>query len=71
MDSRKTPDGLLMDSMWTPDTVSGVYLDSIRSPSGSVAQCQALLLNDEYSSQIMPTYDTNTVEVYIYIQVSA
>jgi hypothetical protein len=28
MDSRKTPDGLLMDSRWTPDTVSGVYLDS-------------------------------------------
>jgi len=28
MDSRKTPDGLLMDSSRTPDTVSGVYLDS-------------------------------------------
>ena len=28
MDSRKTPDGLLMDSRWSPDTVSGVYLDS-------------------------------------------
>ena len=31
-----------MDSRWTPDTVPGVYLYSWWSPSGSVAQCQAL-----------------------------
>ena len=44
MGSRETPDGLLMDSRWTPDTVPGVYLDSRWSPSGCVAQCNYLQL---------------------------
>ena len=42
MDFRETPDGLQVDSKWTPDTVSGVYLDSWWSPSGCVAQCNYL-----------------------------
>jgi hypothetical protein len=66
MDSRWTPGGLLMHSRWTPDAISGVYLDSWWSPSGCVAQCNYLphpfnLVKEAINSEMsVPSAEFNT-----------